>query len=63
MYFIRFVDNTLTEFDAKAVIDIHRCRLDIPLDWTACTIWEGEWYVKCTEDLILQSLMVDELED
>ena len=38
MYFIRGVDNTLTEFDAKAVIDTSRCRLDITLDMASCAI-------------------------
>ena len=39
VYFIRGVDNTLTEFDAKAVIDTCRCRLVIPLDWASCVIY------------------------
>ena len=38
VYFIRGVDNTLTEFDAKAVIDTSHCRLDIPLDWASCVL-------------------------
>ena len=32
VYFRRGVDNTPTEFGAKAVIDTSLCRLDIPLD-------------------------------
>ena len=46
VYFIRGVDNTLTEFDAKAVIDTCRCRLDIPLEWASCVICgiNGTWY-------------------
>ena len=63
MYFIRGVDNTRTEFNAKAVIDTSCCRLDILRDWAAWAIWEGEWHVKCTDDFVLQSLTVDELED
>ena len=40
VYFIRGVDNTLTEFDAKAVINRSCCRLDIPIDWASCVICE-----------------------
>ena len=61
VYFIRGVDNALTEFGATAVIDTSRCRLDIPLDWTSCVICKlnGTWYAN---KIVLQSLTVDKLE-
>ena len=37
-YFIRGVNNTHPEFDAKAVIDKRCCKLDIPLDCAVCVI-------------------------
>ena len=40
VHFIRGFDNTLTEFDVKAVIDTSRCRLDITLDWATCIMCE-----------------------
>ena len=47
VYFIRGVDNTLTEFDAKAVIDTCRCRLDI-YAWLGIllNLW-NKWHVIC----------------
>ena len=63
MYFIRGVNNTLKEFDAEAVSDSSCCRLEIPLDLAACVICECKKDVKCTHNLVLQSLTVDELED
>ena len=39
------------------------CRVDIPRDWAACVICDRKWHVACTDNLVLQSLTVDELSD